>query len=237
MPERPFEIFSRHATRAKDGRLLARDIDDGRFDADLAGTAVKDEVDGGPQVLANVVSRRGTDRAEAIGGRCRDSASERREKRKRDWMVRHPQPDGLEAPGHSERNAVASPQDEGQGTRPEALGQEACRLWYVRYPILELIGAADMDDERMRGGSPLDREDTLDGADVFGIRTESVDGFGGEGNEASCAQHAGSLLDVVGLAHQSRRFQSSPCAMVNPLTPSNSCSFSTCIQRCCAAIR
>lgn len=68
---------------------------------------------------------------------------------------------------------------------------------------MELIGAADVDDERMR--PPLDREDALDGADVFGIRTEAVDGFGAEGNETSSAQHAGSLLDVVSLAHQSRR--------------------------------
>jgi len=210
VPEHPFEIFSRHATRPKDGWLLARDSDDGRLDADLAGTAVKDEGDVGPQVLANVAGRRGTDGAKAIGGRRRDSATERREKRKRDWMVRHPQRDGLEPPGHSERHAVAPPQDERQGTRPEALGQKACRLWHVRCPISELIGAADVDDERMRGGPPLDREDALDGADVLGIRTEAVDGLGGEGHEASSAQHAGSLLDVVGLAHQQRRVQFSP---------------------------
>ena len=117
MPKRPFEIFSRYATRTKDGQLFTSDIDDGRLDTDLAGTAVKHEVDGGPQVLANVASRRGADRPEAIGGRCRNSATERREKRKRDWMVRHPQRDGLEPSGHSERHAAASPQDERQGTR------------------------------------------------------------------------------------------------------------------------
>ena len=234
MPERPFEIFSRYATRTKDGQLFASDIDDSRLDTDLAGTAVKHEVDSGPQILANVASRRGADRPEAIGGRCRNSATERREKRKRDWMVRHPQRDGLETtPGHNERYAAASPQDERQRARPETLGQKLCRPGYVRHPIPQLFGSADVNDERMRGGSPLHREDAVHGSSILGICTETIDCFGGEGNEASSAQHAGCLLDVVSLAHS---FQSSPCAMVNPFTPSNSCSFSTCIQRCCAAI-
>jgi hypothetical protein len=96
--------------------LFTSAIDDGRLDANVAGTAVEHEVDGspqvGPEILANVASARGTDGPEAIGRRRRNSATERLEKRERDRVVWHPHGDGLESPGHCERHTGASPQDE-----------------------------------------------------------------------------------------------------------------------------
>ena len=127
-------------------------IHDGRLDADVAGASVEHDVDGSPQVapelLANVASARGTDGPEAIGRRRRYRAAERLQKRERDRVVWHPQGNGLESPSHYERHTGASPQDECQGPRPEALGQKASGLEKACSPILDLFGGADVYDVR-----------------------------------------------------------------------------------------
>jgi hypothetical protein len=61
VPEHRFEVLTRHPARSQDARHLARDVDDGRLDADLAGAAVQDEVDGVTELRPDVAGGGGAD--------------------------------------------------------------------------------------------------------------------------------------------------------------------------------
>jgi hypothetical protein len=55
-----------------------------------------------------------------------------------------------------------------------------------------------VDDERAGGGSALDGEDAGYGIRIEGVGPEAIDGFGGEGHEASGAEQLGGVVDFAG---------------------------------------
>lgn len=100
-----FEGLTGHHAGPQDARDLARGVDDGRLDADLAGAAVQHEVDGITELRTDVVRGGGADLAEAVDGRGCDTAAEGRQQREGDRVVGH-------SHGHRLQPTVAS-----RGTR------------------------------------------------------------------------------------------------------------------------
>lgn len=170
-----FEVLAGHSAGPEDGRGLACDVDDGRLDADAAGTAVQDEVDGIAELRPDVVSRGGADRAEAVGGRGGDTSAEGREQREGDGMVGHAHGHRLQATRGFQGHPAAAPQDQRERPWPEVLGQQARRLGHVLDPVAQMLCAADMDDQRVGRWTSLDLEDARDGSGILGVGAQSVD--------------------------------------------------------------
>ena len=57
-----------------------------------------------------------------------------------------------------------------------------------------------MDYERTGGGSAFDGVDAGYGFGVEGVGSETVDGFGGEGDEAASAEEPGGVVDFTGIS-------------------------------------
>ena len=83
----------RDATRPQQHRLVAGKGDDRRFDADVAGAAVEDQVDVVAEIVGDVLRGRRRDVTEAIGRRRRNAVAKRGEQRACDRMRRHAQSD------------------------------------------------------------------------------------------------------------------------------------------------
>ncbi len=56
-----------------------------------------------------------------------------------------------------------------------------------------------MDDERAGAGSAFDGVDAGYSFGVEGVGSETVDGFGGEGDEAASAEEPGGVVDFAGI--------------------------------------
>jgi hypothetical protein len=56
-----------------------------------------------------------------------------------------------------------------------------------------------VDDERAGGGPAFDSVDAGHGFGVEGVGSETVDSFGGEGDEAAGAEELGGMVDFAGI--------------------------------------
>lgn len=196
------KILSCHAAWAQ-YRRCAGEVDDRGLDTHRTGAAVQHVVDVGAQPVANMSSRRGTDRAETVGRWRRHTATERREQRAGDRMVGHPQRDRLQTAGDRAGNTAAPTKNQGHRARPETVSDAARRVGHLRDPVGELTRPAEVHDQRVRRGPPLHGEDTLHRVDVLRVRAEPVHGLGRERDQPTRAQGASSAFHIE--SHALRR--------------------------------
>ena len=91
-----------------------------------------------------------------------------------------------------------------QRPRPERLGQLHGGRRHRRRPGARSAEAADVNDQRMGGGSALGREDAGDGERVAGVGAEPVDGFGRKRHQLARFQQGDRFLDFAGVRQHPR---------------------------------
>src|ERR1700686_5773037 len=79
-------------------------------------------------------------------------------------------------------------QNHRERTGPEALGEPRGGLGDFAYPVMQEARAVQMDDDRMRRRPALGLKYLAHRGRVLRIRTETIVGLGGEGDELAVAQ-------------------------------------------------
>ena len=64
------------------------------------------------------------------------------------------------------------------------------------------VSTREMADQRVEIGAGFGRENRGDGVRVGGVRTQPIDGFGGEGDELARAEQRAGASDAVGVVGQ-----------------------------------
>ena len=112
-------------------------------------------------------------------------------------MIGHAHAHGVATAGHPIVDRARSPpHDERERTGPARVGQHSRHVGQVDREIVDLRGARDVDDHRMRPGPALDFVEALHGIRVGGVRAEPVHRLGREGDEPAAAQDTGRAPDL-----------------------------------------
>ena len=182
------ELFGSHATRPQDIRPAVREIDDRRFDAHGARTAIEDQIDQSVQLGEYVLGRGRADSAKAIGRRSRDSAANQAEQFLCDRMSWHTQADRSEPARDQVARARSAPQNHRERPGPKGIG-EGFRLGRdVGCPLAELPGRCQMHNDRVVGGAALRREHRTHCRGIFGGSAQAVDRFRRKRNQPPRSQ-------------------------------------------------
>jgi hypothetical protein len=159
--------------RPQQGRLRAGQVHDARLHAHLAGPAIQNQRSIRTQIIEHVLRGGRTDLAESIGRRrSHPTAAQRNEageQRLRHRMRGASQPDARLTATGPFRRIDSARQDQRQGPWPERAGQLQGPLIELR-PLQGLLQIADMHDQRVIGGPPLQRIDLFNRPALRGIR-------------------------------------------------------------------
>jgi len=116
---------------------------------------------------------------------------------------RHAHADGILTAGDDRRDSRSALENQGQGARPEGLGQfpGACRN--VARPAVQAAVAGQVYDQGVIGRPTLGGEDPADGRRVRGVGADAVDGLGRKGDQfAGLQQRDGAIDDGLVSAHR-----------------------------------
>src|SRR5882672_487652 len=176
-------------SRSQQDRATARQIDDRRFDADLAGPTVKDQINFFTQVIAHVFRGGRADAAESVGGWRRDTLAELTQQLQSDRMPGYAQTDRVLAAGELITHARRAPQYKRQRPGPEARCEFRRGIGNLARPTIQLPDIADMNDDGMARGTALDRVNSRDSRGVGCVGAQPVDRFGGKTDQTAAAQY------------------------------------------------
>jgi len=140
----------------------------------------------------------GREFGEAIGAGRGDGQLRLANQLERDGVRGNTQADSGQAGGDDIGDERPFWQHEGQGTGPESARELLCGIGPGRGEGLCHFDRVDMNDERAVGGTALGGEDFLDCGGVEGVGAETVDSFGGEGDEFAGAEESCGLRDLGG---------------------------------------
>ena len=183
-------------------RPPTRQVDDGRFQTDAGRPAFQHQRHGRAQITAHMRRATGADATEAVGRGRRQTGDAMRaqglHQRGKDRMRGDAHGDGgLTTAGVGGRIGLAR-QHQGQRPRPEGFGQPL-RLRVPLRPVTGLVDAGDVDDQRMIGRPALDAVDARHRRGIGRIAGQTVDGFGGQADDAALAQDLdGGLQGLLG---------------------------------------
>jgi len=137
------------------------------------------------------------------GHQLSDVAAEGLEQRQRDRVAGHAQAHRVLAAGDLQR-CISALQDQGERPRPEAFRQAPGRVRYLPRPVVQVVQAGEMDDDRVVRRPALGREDAPHRLGIAGVGAEPIDGLGGEGDQTADPQYLGGRFDVAGrkVVHQ-----------------------------------
>ena len=172
---------------------LAGAVEDRRLHTDRARAAVEDQVgrrvEQRAELVQHVPGGGRADPAEPVGARRGDpAAAERGQDLAGDRVRRRPQADGVLAAGHVVAGARAAGEHQGERAGPQRLGEGPRVRRDVARPRVEVAGAADVDDQRVVGRAPLDREDAGHRVRLLGVGAEAVHGLGRQRDEPAGEQ-------------------------------------------------
>ena len=205
-----FDRSAPQLPRPQQGRLRAAAIDDGRFDADIAVTAVQHR-QAGAELLLHVSGPGRADAPVTVGAGRSDAgdAQARRQAQQRqgDRVRRQAQGDAALAAGRGRGAARPARHDEGQGAGPESRDEPLRRVAQAGGERLRGLDIGQVDDQRMVLGPALGLEDAGHRRVVVGPRPQAVDGLGGEGHQRTGRQLGRSGLngERVGARHDGHR--------------------------------
>ena len=184
----------------------ARQIDDGRLDANLAGAAVEHHGEGtagfalSAKFVTYVLGSGRTDVAELVGRRRRDAAAaalECLQQRNRHRVRRAAQADRVLPARDGGGNVGGASEDHRQRAGPERRGQLARLGGDVTGPVVEYGAGRQMDDHRMVLRAPLGGVNRGDRGRILGVGPQPVHGFGRKANQRALfegARGGGDLL-------------------------------------------
>src|SRR6266545_5570601 len=169
--------------------MIAGQIDDRRFDADLAGSTVKNQIDFIAQIVTYVFCGGRADAAEFVGGWSGDPATELTQQLKGDRVIGHAQADRVLAAGQVIAHTKGALQHQGQRSRPEARRELPRVIGNLARPALQLPRVADMNDDRVAGRTALYLVDARDCGGVGGVGAEPVYRFSGKRDKTTAPEH------------------------------------------------
>lgn len=193
------ERLERNATRPPDERRRHRDVEHRGLDADVARSGVEHEIHTAIEVAEHVRGARRARPRELIRAWRRDGHARRGDHGARHGMCWHAHGDRRQAGGHGIGHNRPFRQDHRQRSRPEVRAQHPSQRWNVAHDRVELIEAGDVDNERVRRGTPLGRENRGDGHGIQGIGAESVHGLGWQDDQPTRPQARSRLRDHRGV--------------------------------------
>src|SRR6267378_1387156 len=176
-------------SRSQQDRATPRQIDDRRFDADLAGPTVKDQINFFTQIIAHMFRGGRADAAESVGGWRRDTLAELTQQLQSDRMPGYAQTDRVLAAGELITHTRHAPQYKRQRPGPEARCEFRRGIGNLARPTIQFPDIADMNDEGMARGTALDLVDSRDRCGVGCVGAQSVDRFGRKSNQATAPQY------------------------------------------------
>ncbi len=177
------KLLRAHMPGTQQRRETARQIEDGRLDADLRGAAVE-HGDRIAELLAHMLRRRRAHMAETIRRRpatppCPSrKPSNARSKACCDRVRRTAQADRILAAADHVGNMRRTLQDQCQRAGPERLDEQARGMRQGTDPVARIAVGRDMDDHRVRRGAALRRVDPRHRVDILGVRAKSIDCLG-----------------------------------------------------------
>ena len=140
-----------------------------------------------------MLGRGRADTAEAVGrgsgdtGMLSGNGGEGAQQTERDRVAGHAQADGILAASDGIRHPGLLFENQGQRAGPEGFHEFPRHGGNLLGPVVDGVMAGDMDDERMVGRPALGGKNLGDGDRVGGIRPQTVDRLGREGDQLACA--------------------------------------------------
>ena len=187
--------------RAQQHRAMAgqaRQVDDGRLDADFALAAIehRQNLAIGAEFVAKIVAkfiahvlRRGrADVAELVGRGRSDAALatlERLQQRNGHRMRRAAQAHRVLAAGDGRRDVRRALENQGQRPGPEGGGQLARRVGDLAGPVRQIGVGCQVDDHRMVLRTALGGVDRRHRRRIFGVGAQAIHGFSGKSDQAA----------------------------------------------------
>ena len=175
--------------RTQDGRLSHKRKHRG-FHAEAARPAVDDEVDLSLHVMPHMLRRRRAWFAGGVGARRGHRHACLADERKRRFIVRHTDGNGLKPGGNLVRHSGGAVENERKRPGPKCIHQCARSIRDARPKLLHIVLFRHMQDERVVARPALGFKNAADGVAVQPVRTEAVNGLRRERNKAARAQNA-----------------------------------------------
>lgn len=187
--------FAVNNSGTQEARRLYGRIDDGGFDAYMGRTAINDKRDlipEGGRDMAGGGWREAIGRIGAWGGQGKAAFAD---DGLDEGMIRPANADGIAASGDNRRDGWSFGENDGERSRPESPGQIVGRIVPERDTLAGHVESGHVDDDRIASGAAFDFEDFTNSARIQGVCGETVNGFGGKGDDFAGAQEGSGALD------------------------------------------
>lgn len=171
-------------------------IDDGGFHANVARAAVENEVNVGPEIIDDVLSRRRTHPTEPVRRRCSHRSAEQFENAQSGNVGRNAHSNRVPTSRCQAGHIGPSTSEEGQWSRPKSGTQTRNDIGGFGDDELRRGDGINVNDEWMRARTILDVEDSPDGSVIRGVCRESVNGFRWQTDETTAAQNVDGSSDA-----------------------------------------
>src|SRR5208282_1393737 len=169
----------------------------------VAGSTVEYEIYVRAQAAADVLGGGRRKFGEAVGAGCCDGNAGGADEGKRDRVRGHPETDGGKAGGDDVGNCrllfELLFEHQRQRAGPESAGQTAGDFWPVRDQPLRHFYGCYVDNKRASARSAFHSVDAGYSFGVEGVGAETVDGFGGEGDEPAGAKEPRAVVNFAGI--------------------------------------
>lgn len=181
---------------AEDDGPIFVEGDNGALETVGARAAVEDSINAAVEPVEDMGGRGGGDEAEEVGAGRGERQADPLEEQTRDGMGGDAETDGGQFCSDNVGDDRGTRQDERDGSGPEGCSEEARGVGNRGCERKGLVCRGQMDNERVKRGSPFGLEDAPDRDGVEGICREPVNGLGGHGDEPSVSQDRGCLVEA-----------------------------------------
>jgi len=186
------------AARPQDNWRVARQIEHGAFDPNLAGSPVKNQRDTLAETIRNMLGRGGRELGESIRTRRRDRYAGLAQQCQCGRMCGHPNRDRIRTGGHDIRYDITLAQHERKRAGPARSRQTLGALGPVCDQCLCRVTVGHVYDDGIPRRPALGGEDPGDGRRIERVRAKAVNGLGGKRDEFAALQQRRSPDDRFG---------------------------------------
>jgi hypothetical protein len=180
---------------ATDTPVVAAELDDGGWDQALSFSGVEDERDAVAELAEDLVATgacgRAGDVSAGTGKRDADFLDELRD----DFTSGPAKRNASSVAGNFQRKTHGSVENDGERAGPKGVGET---IEIVGKIASENMGVVDGVDEQRKSfgfGAALDAEDFVDGGEIDGIGSESVERVGGYSNDRAAIEPTSGITD------------------------------------------
>ena len=180
------------------GVAAAGEVDDGGGDGAGGGAAVHDERELVAELVTDAVGGGALGQAGEVGGGCGDGQAQLGGHGAADVGFRHADGDVAGVSSDAQGELAAGADDKREGAGPEALGEAVESGVEVAGELVGVRGVGEQERERLVARAGLELVDAIDGAEVYGVDGETVEGVGGQGCDLAVVEAVNDVGDEVG---------------------------------------